>query len=225
VNGNQPQNRWEQLAREDAEFYIWTDLAAGDEFFRSGERDVARILDFARPPLDARGSALEIGCGVGRLSIPMSRTFGSITAVDIAPTMLEKLGANCRQRGIDNVRGMLGGDSWDATQHDFAYTRIVLQHIDPWAEIVSYLERIARALRPGGLLYAQFDTRAPNLLYGLRNRLPDRLLPRTYRRGVRRIRRHPSQILAAAENAGLALMTERGGGTEDHEFLFRRTPR
>ena len=150
MNGNQPQNRWEQLAREDAEFYIWTDLAAGDEFFRSGERDVARILDFARPSRTARECALEIGCGVGRLSIPMSREFGSITAVDIAPTMLEKLRANCRQREITNVHGMLVGDPWDSAQHDFAYARIVLQHIESWAEIVKYFERLSRALRPGG---------------------------------------------------------------------------
>lgn len=225
VNGNPSENRWEQLAREDAEFYIWTDLAAGDEFFRSGERDVARILDFAQPPRDARGAALEIGCGVGRLSIPMSRAFGSIRAVDIAPTMLEKLRANCRARGIDNVQGMLAGDAWDADVHDFAYTRIVLQHIEAWADIVTYLERLGRALRPGGLLYAQFDTRTPNLVYALRNRLPDFLLPRTYRRGVRRIRRQPTKILAAARQAGFEVMQDRGRGTADHEFLFRRLTR
>lgn len=222
MNGNQSENRWERLAQEDAEFYIWTDLAAGDEFFRSGERDVARILEFAQPAANARGSALEIGCGVGRLSIPMSRAFGSITAVDIAPTMLEKLRANCRDRGIDNVRGMLAGDAWDESTHDFAYTRIVLQHIESWADVVSYLARVARGLRPGGLFYAQFDTRPPNLLYDLRNRVPDLFLPRTYRRGVRRIRRSPSQIFGAAHQAGLDLLKERGGGTADHEFLFRR---
>lgn len=222
MNGNQSENRWERLAQEDAEFYIWTDLAAGDEFFRSGERDVARILEFAQPPANAREAALEIGCGVGRLSIPMSRAFGSVTAVDIAPTMLEKLRANCRERGISNVRGMLTGDGWDGSTHDFAYTRIVLQHIESWTDIATYLARVARALRPGALFYAQFDTRPPNLLYGLRNRVPDLFLPRTYRRGVRRIRRSPSQILGAAHQVGFELMKERGGGTADHEFLFRR---
>jgi ubiquinone/menaquinone biosynthesis C-methylase UbiE len=221
MGGNRSKNRWEELAREDAEFYIWTDLAPGDDFFRSGERDVARILEFAKPHLQAQGSALEIGCGVGRLTLPMSRQFGSVTAVDIAPTMLEKLRANCRQRQIVNVQGMLAGESWDATRHDLAYTRIVLQHVESWPEILSYFKRVSRALAPNGAFYTQFDTRPSNPLYWVRNRLPDQLLPRTYRKGVRRIRRLPDQVVDAARQGGLELIVERGRHTEDHEFLFR----
>ena len=222
MSADRSHKRWEELAREDAEFYIWTDLAPGDEFFRSGERDAARILEFARPHLRSLGSALEIGCGIGRITIPMSRTFGSVTGVDVAPTMLEKLRANCRQRSIGNIQGMLAPESWDATRHDFAYTRIVLQHIASWPEILKYFSRVSRSLNHGAIFYAQFDTRRSNPLYWVRNRMPDLMLPRTYRKGVRRVRREPELIIDMARQAGLEVVLERGQRTEDHEFLFRR---
>src|SRR4051812_45989523 len=77
-NGRDVEQRWERLAREDAEFYIWTDLAPDDDFYRSGERDVERILSFSAPHITRWSAALEIGCGVGRLTIPMSSHFGAI---------------------------------------------------------------------------------------------------------------------------------------------------
>jgi SAM-dependent methyltransferase len=223
MSGDRSHIRWEELAREDAEFYIWTDVARGDDFFRSGERDANRILEFARPHVVNRQSAVEIGCGVGRMTIPMSRAFTSVTGVDIAPTMLEKLRANCSERQITNVRGMLVDEPWDAARYDFAYTRIVLQHLESWAEIMRYFQRLSQALGPGCVLYAQFDTRPANILYWVRNHLSDRVLPRVYRKGVRRIRRTPDQVLGAAREAGFELLRERGRRTADHEFLFRRT--
>jgi SAM-dependent methyltransferase len=217
-------NRWEELAREDAEFYIWTDLAPGDDFFQSGERDAARILAFAENFLTGTTTALEIGCGVGRLTIPMSAKFAEITAVDVAPTMLEKLTKNCAARQIRNVHAFLADEPWEQDHRtDFGYSRIVFQHIEAWSVIADYFRRIAIALKAGGLLYVQFDTRRPNILYHLRNRLPDAILPRTSRRGVRRIRRTAPQIIDLAARCGLELLQDHGRGSLDHEFLFRRT--
>ena len=214
-------NRWESLAREDAEFYIWTDVAKGDDFFASGERDVERILTYAEPHLRARNAALEIGCGVGRLTIPMSRQFERIIAVDIAPTMLEKLAANCEARDISHVTPMLASDAWHSRMPiSFAYSRIVLQHIEEWATIVDYFERISECLSNDGAFYVQFDTRPPNVSYHIKNRLPDAVLPRNFRRGVRRIRRTVPEIRALGEACGLQLSASRGAGSEDTEFIF-----
>jgi SAM-dependent methyltransferase len=216
--------RWEQLAQEDAEFYIWTDLAPGDDFFRSGERDARRIDEAVAPWIAARDRALEIGCGVGRITVAMAPAFGSITAVDIAPTMLAKLEANCRARNVANVSPMLATDAWEKHgPFDLAYSRIVFQHIAEWEGIERYFRRVAASLAPGGVFYVQFDTRPPNILYRIRNRLPDAVLPKTYRRGVRRIRRRPAAIIATAGTAGLSLVSERGRDTLDDEFVFRRT--
>jgi trans-aconitate methyltransferase len=222
MNFDETEKRWEQLAREDAEFYIWTDPVPGDDFFASGVRDAERIMAFAGPHLVARDGALEMGCGIGRITIPMAAKFGRITAVDIAPTMLARLHANCEARGITNVRGMLAREAWQAEPADFAYSRIVFQHIPSWEIIEDYFRRISQALRPGGALYVQFDTRWATPAYRLRNALPDALLPRTWRRGVRRIRRSRRNIVSLAEWYDLSVVAERGARTEDHEFVFTK---
>jgi cyclopropane fatty-acyl-phospholipid synthase-like methyltransferase len=216
-------NRWETLARKDAEFYIWTDLAKGDDFFASGERDVERILAYAAPFIRDTHVALEIGCGVGRLTIPMSRHFERIVAVDIAPTMLQKLAANCQAREVAHVTPMLAGDAWqNFAPVDFAYSRIVLQHIEEWATIVDYFRRISTCLANDGAFYVQFDTRPANVVYHVKNHLPDAVLPRNFRRGVRRIRRTMHDIASLADASGLQLNASRGAGTEDTEFVFTK---
>jgi cyclopropane fatty-acyl-phospholipid synthase-like methyltransferase len=213
--------RWETLAQEDAEFYIWTDVAHGDDFYESGERDVDRILAVAGKHIARFDRAMEMGCGIGRLTLPMSRRFGSICAVDIAPTMTERLRRNCEERSIGNVQGWLAGQSWE--QHgpfDFAYSRIVFQHIADWDVIADYFKRIAEGLAADGVFYVQFDTRPPNSLYRVRNALPDALLPRHYRSGVRRIRRTTEEIVELARTVGLDCRQANGQGTDDTELLF-----
>jgi cyclopropane fatty-acyl-phospholipid synthase-like methyltransferase len=218
---NRMETRWEQLARENAEFYIWTDGVPGEGFFESGERDARHILEFSSSFVAGRDQALEIGCGVGRMTVAMARAFGRITAVDVAPTMLAKLEENCRTRGIENVRALLPTERWDLPASvDFAYTRIVLQHIEDWQEIEMYFKRVAASLKGAGGFYVQFDTRPATVLYRVRNAVPDPLLPRTYRRGVRRIRRRPADLHGLAKAVGLRVVAERGLGTADHELVL-----
>lgn len=216
--------RWEALAQSDAEFYICTELASGDDFFASGERDVERMLSIAAGRVARWKTALEIGCGVGRLTIPMSRRFERVIAVDIAPTMLRKLADNCVRRDVSSVTPMLADDRWELVEPiDFCYSRIVFQHIESWAVITDYFERIAACLAAGGVFYVQFDTRPADFLYHIKNSLPDIILPRTKQRGVRRIRRTVAEIRALAQTCGLEGVHEHGAGTFDTEFVFCRS--
>lgn len=210
--------RWESLAREDAEFYIWTD---GADFTASGERDAARILELAAPYLAGRRTVLEIGCGIGRILLPMRRKFDAAIGVDIAPTMLARLESAAADAGLTNVRGMLAGDAWESEGPiDFAYSHIVLQHIERWDIIADYFSRVRRCLAPDGVFYAHFDTRSRSLAYRMRNRLPEAVLPRTMQRGVRRIRRDAADIRRLAATTGFAMLYEAAAGTADTTFLL-----
>jgi 2-polyprenyl-3-methyl-5-hydroxy-6-metoxy-1,4-benzoquinol methylase len=91
-------NRWEAFARENAEFYIKSasdvDFATldGQELFRQwGRDDASRILQESAPYLSGFARAIEIGCGIGRLAVPMAGQFAEVIGVDIAPTMIRKL--------------------------------------------------------------------------------------------------------------------------------------
>jgi SAM-dependent methyltransferase len=111
----------------------WSDR----EFFRSGEINVAneimsdmlRISGGRRSPLDL--DALEIGCGVGRMTRMMARIFRSVTAVDVSTEMVER--AKTHLKGLDNVTVVWGMalpfQRWRKHPFDFAFSFIVFQHI------------------------------------------------------------------------------------------------
>jgi cyclopropane fatty-acyl-phospholipid synthase-like methyltransferase len=223
-------NRWEAFAKQNAEFYIKTasdvDFATprGQELFRQwGRDDVARILREAAPHLNGRNRAIEIGCGIGRLAIPTAEQFTEVIGVDIAPTMVDKLRDHCRAAGVTNVRGFLSAQPWDEQgPADLVYSLIVFQHIASAAVIADYFARIARCLAGDGVCYAHFDTRPRTMAYRARQLMPDLLLPKTYRKGIRRVRRGPADLRAMFLSCGLTVADELRPGTDDHVFLLRR---
>ncbi len=222
-------NRWEAFAREDAEFYIAArsvpdgDEQARHDFFESGRETAAWILEQVAGELPGQDLAVEIGCGVGRLLLPMTERFSHVIGVDIAPTMLAKLEANCRRFGIANAEPRLAHEPWDRRgEADLVYSWLVFQHITDWQLIASSVQRLAGTLKPGGVALLQFDTRRPSPAYRLRNTLPDPLLPRTWRKSIRRIRRKPSQLTAMFDDVGLQPVRETGPRTEEHVFILRK---
>lgn len=220
---------WERFAREDAEYYVLTDVGgdrdapARSQFFASGLAQAERLLQDCEPYVDGRELAIEIGCGVGRVALPLSRRFERLIAVDVSPTMLRKLEENAaRDAGAGQIQPMLAHDAWDdADTADLVYSVLVFQHIERFEEIANYVERISRALKPGAVAYLQFDTRPRTLLYHLRNVLPDRLLPRPWRRGIRRIRRAPESLRGLFREHGLEVCRELGPGSEYNAFILR----
>ena len=222
---------WEQLARDNAEFYILTvdDVDFGtsegqQHFYRSGSADADGIWMQARQWMDGDPqTAVEIGCGIGRLTLPMSRRVAELRAVDVSPTMLRRLAENCTAAGIDSVRGFLPADSWDeGTPVDFAYTRWVLQHIPDFGVIDGYVARLGGCMRPGAVAHLQFDTRPRTAGYRLRNALPDVMLPRRWRRGVRRIRRAPADLREMFARHRFSIAEELDPDSTNHIFILKR---
>src|SRR5664280_1100771 len=81
---------WDRRATEDHKLHIATGHAGSEETFRaSGEQDLeAIVLDGV--VLDPSAEILEIGCGVGRLLVPLAERVAVAHGVDISPVMIEK---------------------------------------------------------------------------------------------------------------------------------------
>jgi SAM-dependent methyltransferase len=223
---------WERFAREFAEYYILTEVVDYDapldlsKFFGSAQPEVTEILTVVDKWLHRRKIAIEVGAGVGRLAILMAREFDAVHAVDVSPTMLARLEENCVEAGIGNVVPVLTTSAEDLiVEADLVYSRLVFQHIEDWAGIEFYARLIRGWIERGGVAYLQFDTRRQNPAYWLRNALPDRLLPRTSRRGIRRIRRKPAEVRALFRREGLTILDERGARSADHVFVLTATKR
>lgn len=224
-------NRWEEFARADPYFYIDTEFDrirgmpdAIDRFYETGMAASDELLREVTSLLPGHSLAIEIGCGAGRILMGNARHFSNVRGVDVAPRMLTLLNQRAMNVGIGNVQGFLPTQTWDEPEGsaDYAYSLHVFQHIDDANEIASYIKRIGRALRPGGIAQLHFDTRPRGLLYWVRQIVPDRLLTRTQRRGMRRVRRDPAWIRAICREHGLQIVTERGPVSANHWFVLRR---
>src|SRR5438552_18194119 len=87
---------WEIFAQEDPLWAILTHpLKQGgrwslEEFLATGEGDVTRLIHalqrLAEPV--TREAALDFGCGVGRVTLPLARRFARVVGLDAAPTMV-----------------------------------------------------------------------------------------------------------------------------------------
>lgn len=163
---------WERLGKENPYFGVLSNekyrldqltREARQEFFRSGEQHIDRVLATVRrligPDLPRR-SALDFGCGVGRLVMPLARHFETVTGVDVAPSMLDEARQNCLERHVANAV-FLGSD--DALAQvtggfDFIHSFLVFQHI-PVARGEAILRQLLRRLNPGGVLAIHFPFR------------------------------------------------------------------
>lgn len=136
---------WERLAQADP---FWA-VASGEqfhkeklnddvqrEFFASGERYIASVFDLVHKHLDpgfAPRTALDFGCGLGRLTIPLARRAESVTGIDVAETMLRQARGWLDHFQIDNVELCKGDDQLSAVRgpFDLIHSCIVFQHLAP----------------------------------------------------------------------------------------------
>ena len=159
---------WNRRAREDAYYYAGFGRRNQDEreFFASAAEVVGTLArELVRlPAAPARSRrALEIGCGPGRLMLPMSAHFGEIHGVDISEEMATK--ARQRLRGIPHAHiHVTPGDGlgmFAAESFDFVYSYIVFQHVPDPGIVLNYLREARRTLKTGGILCCQLRGAPP----------------------------------------------------------------
>ena len=167
---SQTRQAWEQLGSERPFHSVLTEPRylpntfsdAEREFWQSGESEASVLAGYLAdlgPMKLEDASALEYGCGVGRMTVPLAGLVRNVTAFDLsAPHLaLARERAAVMRRG--NVRLVLLENPLEAdfAPCDLFYSRIVLQHNPP--PIIGHLLRsLIRALKPGGLGIFQVPT-------------------------------------------------------------------
>jgi cyclopropane fatty-acyl-phospholipid synthase-like methyltransferase len=134
---------WEKFGKSDPYYGVLTNSRyrisnlsneLKDEFFKSGYDHINRILDKVRTHIDPKFSlnrALDFGCGVGRLVIPLSKLFETVTGMDVSESMLNEAHSNCDEQSVKNVRLVRSDDNLSllSGKFDFIHSYIVFQHI------------------------------------------------------------------------------------------------
>jgi SAM-dependent methyltransferase len=155
---------WQKWGRQDPYFAVITNEKfrsthlteeAKHEFFESGHVHIAYVLEHCRRlvggPFSIR-RALDFGCGVGRLCVPLSEHAESVVGVDVSADMLEEAKRNCVRYGCTNVTFRISDNTLSEVDgtFDLVHSFITFQHIDVERGKRLFAELIARIM-PGGL--------------------------------------------------------------------------
>lgn len=152
------------------------------EFFRSGETHVAEIFSIIRSRLDpafAPSRALDFGCGVGRVLIPLGARCREVTGVDVSHAMLAEARRNCDNAGLTNVHLLTSDDKLSTVEGEFdlVHSYIVLQHV-PARRGENLVQQLAARLAMGGIgvfhvTYARpVSSPVSRLVYWARTQVP-----------------------------------------------------
>jgi SAM-dependent methyltransferase len=160
--------------------------------------DVAFYLEEAERA-GASSAVLEVGCGTGRLTLPLARAGHAVTGIDLSPAMLARARAKLDAEPPD-VRARVTLLATDARRmtlparptFDLVIAPFrIMQHLVAIEDQLDVLTRVRERLRPGGRL--AFDVFNPSYAMMTRDRsaevedTPEQALPdgRTLRRTVR----------------------------------------
>jgi SAM-dependent methyltransferase len=156
---------WNRRAWFDPRYYValgrsnqsWEEFLGGADDLALGlQKELPRIASATAP---AARRALEIGCGPGRLMLPLSRHFHEIHGVDVSPRMVRLARQNLA--GISRAHVCTADgislSNFEDDSFDFVYSYAVFQHIPSRDVVFNYLRETRRVLRSGGVARLQFN--------------------------------------------------------------------
>jgi len=150
---------WDARAKFDTLFVIATEHSENyEDFWQSGIDDTKSILGLdgsrfekiihQKDPKKMR--ILEIGCGIGRLLIPMSKIFGQVIGIDISSEMIHKGKKHIEDLPNCQIFENNGIDLSEFADNyfDFCFSFIVFQHIPEKKIVEKYISEVSRVLKP-----------------------------------------------------------------------------
>ncbi|HVT75900.1 MAG TPA: class I SAM-dependent methyltransferase [Acidimicrobiales bacterium] len=156
--------------------------------------DHVRAAVLAEAAGSAGSSAVDLGAGTGFLTLALAPDVDKIIAVDVSPSMLDKLAADAAADGLENVRCLVADlaivDLPEASV-DLVVSSYALHHlrdVDKRALIV----RTKRWLRPGGRLVVA------DMMFGRGATAQDRRILRSKVRSL--VRKGPGGVWRIAKN-------------------------
>ncbi len=120
---------------------------AFDQFPIAAAEDVDLFLD--RAPVSNRGTALDLGCGTGRVVYALSSLFRFVNGIDVSSRMLAEAQRRCE--GLPNValhRADVREVRFELEEYDYVVSHTLFHHLSGALEPV--LEAVKRSVKPGG---------------------------------------------------------------------------
>ena len=167
---------WEQFGRDDPYFGVLTKDRfrknnitdnSRQEFFESGYRHVNRLVETIKVHIDPNFTAtraLDFGCGVGRIVIPLASVADHVVGADVSESMLREAKRNCSARSMTNIDFIKSDDRLSNLDGKFnlIHSFIVFQHI-PVRRGEFLFGNLLEFLDDGGIcaIHVTYDKRYP----------------------------------------------------------------
>lgn len=125
------------------------------------EEEIGQLLQDI--PIQRDWVCLEIGCGIGRLLVPVAARCRRAIGIDISPKMVAHAEEYLRSTPNAEVRVNDGCSlpGIESDSIDWVYSHLAFQHITRMDVVDCYLAEIARVLRPGAYCRIQCWREAP----------------------------------------------------------------
>lgn len=128
----------------------------------------AQFLDLL--PLDRETRALEIGPGLGQITVPLAGRVKVACALEISPSQARFVARRCREAGLHNVHVAAGCDDLRLPYADASFDVVIVNMVFEWVREPSddgatlgaqqqLLREIRRVLAPGGTLFLSTKNR------------------------------------------------------------------
>jgi ubiquinone/menaquinone biosynthesis C-methylase UbiE len=149
----------EEIAALDPYLFM---ASIGKRVIHPGGRASTEAL-LGRGAITESSRVLDVGCGVGTTAVEIARRFGSsVTAVDIAPLMLDRASANVAAAGVADLVTVLPGDILDLDQADGSFDVVIAEAVTMFVDRRRATAELARVAAPGGhVLATEFLWREP----------------------------------------------------------------
>lgn len=122
-----------------------------------------RLIFLPLLPLTPGDAILEIGPGLGQISIPLSRRVATVDALEVVRGQAEFCAVRSQQQEAANIRITAGGDNCELPYGDATFNGVILNLVLEWCGWRAagahadmhrkLLSEVARVLKPGGFFY------------------------------------------------------------------------
>ena len=129
-----------------------------DTAAKTGAQDFDRALQLTGMPTGPQCTALEIGCGAGRMTGALAQRFGQVVAVDVSEAFIQLARQQCRSRNV-TWRVSSGRDLQAVTagQFDVAFSYEVFHYLETTV-LERYIQDVYQALKTQGVFVLQLNT-------------------------------------------------------------------
>ena len=166
---------WEKFGEKDPYYWVTTDAKYKDakfkkniqkKFFDNADQYLESVFKVIRRHLDSTfrpECALDFGCGVGRVTIPLARQCRYVLGVDIAESMIKEAKKNQEQYLLNNVEFSTRTNDLLPYKEsfDFIHSIYVFQHIRTKHGVPTFIQ-LVNALKENGIGMVHFITLQSN---------------------------------------------------------------